>query len=219
MIIFLTGGSRGIGKHIKETFEENGYKVIAPSRIELDLSDHLSVEKYIKQCKHTPDVIINNAGINSVEEIMDFNRDTFINMMDVNLVSHITLTRDFLKKSKSCNKMLNVINIGSIRIHEFKRGRLHYTMSKACLDIFTKYLIHELGDDRLICNTVSPGYVSTDMLTRNNDDTKLRSMMQSVPLERFCNPSEVVDLIYHLAIDNKYINGQNIIIDGGKQCK
>ena len=219
MIIFLTGGSRGIGKHIRKTFEENGCKVIAPSRIELDLSDHLSVEEYTKHCKYIPDVIINNAGINTVEEIMDFNRDTFINMMDVNLVSHVTLTKEFLKKSKSHNKMLIVINIGSIRINEFKRGRLHYTMSKACLDIFTKYLIHELGDDRLICNTVSPGYVSTDMLTRNNDDAKLRSMMQSVPLERFCSPSEVAGLIYHLAIDNKYINGQNIFIDGGKACR
>ena len=95
---------------------------------------------------------------------------------------------------------------------------MHYTMSKACLDIFTKYLVHELGDDRLICNTVSPGYVATDMLTRNNDDAKLRSMMQSVPLERFSSPTEIAELVYHLAVDNKYINGQNIIIDGGKSC-
>ena len=150
---------------------------------------------------------------------MDFSRDTFMKMIDVNFISHVMLTKEFLKKSKCSNKKLSVVNIGSIRIQEIKKGRIHYTISKACLDIFTKYLIHEMGDERLRCNTVSPGYVSTDMLTRNNDQAKLEKMMSSVPMERFCNPKEIAESVFSIAVENTYLNGQNIIIDGGKSCR
>jgi len=219
MIVFLTGGSRGIGKHIKKIFETEGYKVIAPSRKEMDLSSIDSITNYINNCEICPDVIINNAGTNSIESVLDFSRDTFLNMMDVNFISHVTITNHFVKKSKLLNKELSIVNIGSIRIQEMKKGRIHYTIAKTCMDIYTKYLIHEYGDDLIRCNTVSPGYVATDMLTRNNDHDKLKKMLSSVPLERFCNPREIAESVYNIAVDNKYINGQNIIIDGGKACR
>lgn len=219
MIVFLTGGSRGIGKHIKKVFLNKGWEVISPTSSELDLGDVESVIKYTSKANFVPDVIINNAGTNTVENVIDFSRDTFMRMMDINFISHVMLTKEFLKKSKCNNKRLSVINIGSIRIQEMKKGRIHYTISKACLDIFTKYLIHEMGDERLRCNTISPGYVATDMLTRNNDQDKLKDMMNSVPLERFCNPIEIAEAAFHIAVENTYLNGQNIVIDGGKSCR
>jgi NAD(P)-dependent dehydrogenase (short-subunit alcohol dehydrogenase family) len=219
MIVFLTGGSRGIGKHIKKVFEEKGFDVIAPTRQELDLSSFESITNYITDCKICPDVVINNAGVNHVENVLDFSRNTFYNMMNVNFISHVTITNHFVKKSKTLNKKLSIINIGSIRIQEIKTGRIHYTIAKTCMDIYTKYLIHEYGNSLIRCNTVSPGYVATDMLVRNNEQDKLKKMLSSVPLERFCNPIEIAKAVYNIAIDNRYINGQNIIIDGGKACR
>jgi NAD(P)-dependent dehydrogenase (short-subunit alcohol dehydrogenase family) len=219
MIVFLTGGSRGIGKHIKQIFESKGDKVICPSRETLDLSDISSVERYISNVDFIPDIVINNAGVNTVEEIKYFSRDTFIKMMDINFISHVLLTKEFLNRSICEDKKLNVVNIGSIRMEQLKRGRIHYTLSKICMDVFTKYLIHELGNSHLICNTVSPGYVATDMLVKNNNQQKVKSMLESVPLERFCNPEEIANVVYNLSVQNKYINGQNIIVDGGLTCR
>ena len=64
-IVFITGASRGIGKTIAALLKKKGYKIIAPTRSELDLSDNQSVAKYLNDHKHLPvDIIINNAGIN-----------------------------------------------------------------------------------------------------------------------------------------------------------
>lgn len=219
MLVFLTGGSRGIGEHIRKIFKEKGFDVVSPTRQEMDLSSVESITNYITNCGICPDVIVNNAGSNSVESVLDFSRDTFLDMMDTNFISHVTITNHFVKKSKSLNKQLSIVNIGSIRIQEMKAGRIHYTIAKTCMDIYTKYLIHEYGNELIRCNTVSPGYVATDMLTRNNDQDKLKKMLSSVPLERFCSPREIAESVYNIAVDNKYINGQNIIIDGGKACR
>lgn len=218
-VLFLTGGSRGIGKSIKDHFEKNSWKVISPTRKELDLGVHDSVKDYMKNINFIPDVIINNGGISFVEDLLDFSRENFLKIMDTNFISHVYITKEFLKKSKCENKEISIINISSIRTYEIKRGRMYYSLSKLCLEMLTKYIIHEIGDSRVRCNNILPGHISTDMLVKNNDNEKLKKMLNSIPAERFCSPSELSKTIFQISVNNKYINGQNIIIDGGKSCK
>lgn len=218
-ILFLTGGSRGIGKAIKDYFELKSWTVISPTRKELDLENHDSVKDYMKNTNCVPDVIINNGGISFVEDILDFKRENFLKVMDTNFISHVYITKEFLKKTKCENKEISIINISSIRSYEIKKGRMYYSLSKLCLEMLTKYIIHEIGDSRVRCNNILPGHISTEMLVKNNDNEKLKKMLNNIPAERFCSPSELSKIIFQISVDNKYINGQNIVVDGGKSCK
>lgn len=217
--IFLTGASRGIGKNIKQYFLEKGHDVYSPSREELDLSDTASVKDFIHSNEYDADVVINNASINTVETVSDFDPESFYKMMNVNFISPVMITNSFIENSINCGKGMSILNFGSIRMTDIKKGRFHYTMSKTCMDTYTKYVVHETENNNIICNTISPGYVNTDMLSRNNGDEKLKQMLGTVPLGRFADPMEIAKLCYFLCIDNTYINGQNIIVDGGRLCK
>jgi NAD(P)-dependent dehydrogenase (short-subunit alcohol dehydrogenase family) len=218
MNIFLTGGNRGIGEHIKKIFQENSHTVLSPTRQELELSSLDNVSSYLNDCDFDADIVINNAGINVVEDLSNFKVETFNNVMNVNFLSHVLITNKFIDKAILNNKKLFILNIGSIRIDKLKKGRIHYTISKSCLDILTRYIVQEHSDKNIYCNTISPGYVETDMLYQNNSDDKIKEMLNQVPLKTFANPEEIAKLAYYLCVNNSYINGQNINIDGGITC-
>jgi NAD(P)-dependent dehydrogenase (short-subunit alcohol dehydrogenase family) len=184
MNIFLTGGTRGIGEHIKKIFQENSHTVLSPTRQELELSSLDNVSSYLNDCDFDADIVINNAGINVVEDLSNFKVETFNNVMNVNFLSHVLITNKFIDKAILNNKKLFILNIGSIRIDKLKKGRIHYTISKSCLDILTRYIVQEHSDKNIYCNTISPGYVETDMLYQNNSDDKRNVKPSSI--KNFC---------------------------------
>ena len=89
--IFLTGGSRGIGKKIKEVFCENGAKVIAPERSRLDLSRTDSIEKYLEEEDLQIDIFVHCAGINELADIQDINLDIINRVFQVNYNAPVML--------------------------------------------------------------------------------------------------------------------------------
>ena len=94
--VLITGASRGIGKAIAEKFKEEGYILVCPTRQEMDLSDPRSVEVYIANHKDEYfDVIVNNAGVNEINEITQIKDDELTQMMQINLISPIRLLRGF----------------------------------------------------------------------------------------------------------------------------
>lgn len=99
--VLITGASRGIGKAIAEKFKEEGYILVCPTRKEMDLSDPRSVEVYIANHKDEYfDVIVNNAGVNEINEITQIKDDELTQMMQINLISPIRLLRGFIGKMK-----------------------------------------------------------------------------------------------------------------------
>ena len=86
----ITGGSRGIGKAIAMKFEEHGLEVVTPTRQELDLRDKLSVQAYVDAHKEECfDIIVNNAGINDINEIGNITDDEIDSMITINLIAPI----------------------------------------------------------------------------------------------------------------------------------
>src|SRR3989344_2607412 len=108
--VFITGGSRGIGEAIV-TLLKKDYTVISPTRLELDLSDNESIEKYVqKHKKDKIDIIINNAGINFpqwIEEMSDENIET---TLQINLEAPIRLVRGLIgqMKKRRWGRILNM---------------------------------------------------------------------------------------------------------------
>lgn len=209
MKILLTGGSRGIGKSIFDKFTKEGHEVIAPSRDELNLSEDFDIN--FKQV----DVVINNAGINFPQSILDLSYEEEI--MKVNYFSPLRITQHFLPHMKQ-QYYGRILNIGSIWVDFAKPGRSAYSASKNALHALTKAITSEYATYNILANTLSPGFIMTDMTIQNNSEEDLRDIRTKIPIGRLGYPDEVAELAYFLTVQNSYISGQNIIIDGGYSC-
>ena len=209
MRILITGGSRGIGSDICEIFKKYGHEVIAPTREELDLSQPFSF------IPDKIDILINNAGINIIDSI--FKCENYEEIMTVNYFSPLRLFKLCLPHMKKQNYG-RVVNIGSVWVDYAKPGRSSYSASKNALHSLTKAITAEYGTYNILANTVSPGFFITDMTFQNNTEEDLKDLRSKIPLGRLGYTNEVADLVYYLSVNNSYISGQNIVIDGGYSC-
>jgi 3-oxoacyl-[acyl-carrier protein] reductase len=208
MKVLVTGGSRGIGKAIVTLFKEKGHDVYSPSREKLDLTKDFTL------VKTNFDIIINNAGVNPLKHIKEINDNE---VMKVNYQSPLSIIQQCLPY------MLNkgygrILNIGSIWIELAKPKRLAYSASKNAIHALTKSIVAEYGDQGIIANTVSPGFIGTDLTYQNNSELEIQNLINQIPLKRLGTSEEVAKLVYQLTVENNFIAGQNIIIDGGYSC-
>ena len=166
--VLLTGGSRGIGLSIKNRFREEGCNVIAPSRNQMDLSSRESISQFLNQLEDPIDILINNAGVNIIDSLLEIRNEDFEQTLNVNtlaplLLSQYCINNYFLKKGKGC-----IINIGTLWLSRTRNGRATYSMSKSALESLTKSIAVEFGDRNIRCNMVSPGFIGTDLTYQNN---------------------------------------------------
>jgi len=214
--VLLTGGSRGIGKAIKEKFLSEGYDVYSPTREELDLSDNQSISSFIKKNKSVRfDVIVNNAGINDINILVDVSHKEIDSMIQINLKAPILLLQAFIPSMKK-NNYGRIVNIGSIWAVVSKQGRGLYSSVKNGLHGITNTLALELGEFNILVNTVCPGFTLTELTQKNNSPEEIDTISKQIPLKRMARPEEIAGFVVYLCSDkNTYITGQKICIDGG----
>ena len=235
----ITGGSKGIGKGIVEKFAQEGcniaftYLSSESSAIEVEKnakSYGVKVIKYKSDASNfdqsselienvmkdfgSYDILINNAGITRDNLLLRMDEDSWKKVIDINLNSCFNLTkcaiREFMKKKDGV-----IINISSIVGVKGNAGQSNYSASKAGINGFTKSVALELGSRNIRCNAIAPGFIETDM-TSQGDGKLLESWIESIPLKRAGNVSDVANLCSYLASDKaSYITGQIIKVDGG----
>lgn len=208
MRVLVTGGSRGLGKAIAKEFSKHGHVVYKPTRQDLDLTGKMSL-KFAEF-----DAVICNAGINTIKSITEISDEE---VMRVNYTSHLEIIQQCLPFMVK-QGFGRIVNIGSIWIDSAKPGRLAYSASKSALHALTKAITAEYGSDGVIANTVSPGFILTDLTKQNNSPDDIERLERSIPVGSLGLPTDVAKLVYSLTFDNRYIAGQNIIIDGGFSC-
>lgn len=212
--VLLTGGSRGIGREIKNVLGKN-YKVISPTRKELDLLDDNSINLFIEKCKKEKiNIIINNAGINQPQWIGELTDQNIRDTIQINLTAPIKIIRGLVKGMKK-DKWGRIVNIASI-FGVIARGKqAMYSSTKHGIIGLTKALALELASDNILVNSISPGFTDTD-LVRINPPEKIKALEKEIPLKRLAKTKEIADLVAFLISDkNTYITGENIVIDGG----
>ena len=217
--VLITGGSRGIGAAIRSELTGRGYRVIAPSRAELDLSSGESVHKYLSEsAPHGVDVLVNNAAVNAPQKIEDATAQAWDLACQVNLRAAFDLTRFFAPRMAE-RGFGRILNISSILALVAKPGRSVYSMTKAALDALTRTAAVEFGRGGVLVNSLAPGYVDTDLTRANNTAEEIAKIVQTIPVGRMASPADLAKAAAFLVSDeNAYITGQTIAADGGFTC-
>jgi 3-oxoacyl-[acyl-carrier protein] reductase len=217
--IFITGGSRGIGKTIAEQFCISGGKVIAPTHGELDLNDVSSINNYMVANKFEPSIIIFNAAINNKLSLENISEKDLIETFQINLFSSIQILKHFLPNMKK-ERRGKIIFISSLYAIVSKENRVLYSSSKNSVTGLMKTLSLELADFNILVNAVAPGYVMTDMTRKNLSSGEISEILNLIPTKKFQTEAEIANLVMFLASEyNQNITGQLIAVDGGFLCR
>jgi 3-oxoacyl-[acyl-carrier protein] reductase len=215
----VTGASRGIGKSIKESLLNEQIEVFSPSRNELDLSSSESIDNFLTNLSTPVDILVNNAGILKVGRYNELSSDDFQEILQINVVAPFKLISGIVESMKR-KKFGRIINISSIWGQKSREGRSIYSSSKAALDALTKSLALEFASYNVLINSVAPGYVDTELITKYNTDLELEKIKKTIPIQRFAKKIEISELVKFLCSEeNSYITGQIVTIDGGYICK
>ena len=215
----ITGGGRGIGLAITSLFRLNDIEVMAPSRLELDLSSEKSIVNYCSVQSGAFDILINNAGVNPINDFVSLQQTEINETIFVNFQAPFLLTK-LLVPAMITQKYGRIINISSIWSVVSKSKRSIYASTKAAINAFTRTLAVELGPHNILVNAVAPGFVNTELTKKNNSQAELKKIAELIPLKRLAEPSEIANLVYFLCSEkNSFITGQTILIDGGYTCQ
>lgn len=228
MKALVTGGTRGIGKSISQTLLREGYEVMITGTsidlsdnnafrcFEVDFKNKHSTEKFLQEAKSfQPEILINNAGINIIDNFTDIKEQDFDNVMRVNLKIPFLISQLVIPGMKE-NNFGRIVNIGSIFSSVSKERRASYSASKFGLVGLTKALSAELSEFNILANCVSPGVIETRLTKEILGIKGISEMKKKIPQGRLGSVEEVAELVFWLASkNNSYITGQNILIDGG----
>lgn len=213
--VLITGASRGIGKACAEVFASNGYSVLAPGRQELNLLYKNSVYNYISNLQSNVDVLINNAGINPLNNIGEIDFFQAHQLMDTNFWASVYLIELLAPKMKE-RGYGRIVNLSSIWSDVSKQGRAMYASSKSAINAFTRTAAIEYANANVLINAVAPGYVNTELTRVNNSPAQIDAIKSNLPINRLAEPREIAELVYFLGSDkNTFVTGQVIFADGG----
>lgn len=231
-VVLVTGGSRGIGKSIAESFADGGANVIVTyknaidenyfdtkriRRHKCDVSDLKSVqeivESIIKEFSKI-DVLVNNAGITKDGLLLRMSEEDWDAVLDTNLKGVFNMTKVVSRNmmSKRYGKIINITSIAGIMGNP---GQANYVASKAGVIGFTKAVAKELASRNIYVNAIAPGFIETEMTGKLSDEVK-QNYLNSIPLKRFGSAQEISNAVKFFASDNSnYITGQTLCVDGG----
>ncbi len=237
-IAYVTGGMGGIGTAICQRLHKEGFKVIAgcgPTRdhakwlaeqTALGYTFHASVGNvgdwdstvaaFTKtRAEHgTVDVLVNNAGITKDRMFLKMTRDDWDAVIETNLNSMFNVTKqvvaDMVEKGWG-----RIINISSVNGEKGQAGQTNYSAAKAGMHGFTMALAQEMASKGVTVNTVSPGYIGTDMVKSIREDV-LAKIVGTIPVKRLGEPSEIASIIAWLASnEGGYSTGADFSVNGG----
>ncbi|QOI43074.1 SDR family NAD(P)-dependent oxidoreductase [Leptospira interrogans] len=231
-VILITGGSRGIGRQLATEFLELGGRVIITGTstelseeflhpnltyYSVDFQNRDALKSFIGYLEGLEkiDVCVNNAGINRINYIENTLEQDWNDMQSVNVNAPFFITRTVSRIMKK-NLYGRIVNIASIFGSVSREKRSIYTMTKYAVRGLTVSSSNELAKYNVLVNTVSPGFVMTDLTKKNLSESEIKQLESQIPIGRLARPEEMAKVVLFLASDyNTYLTGQNIIVDGG----
>ncbi|NPA55662.1 MAG: 3-oxoacyl-ACP reductase FabG [Epsilonproteobacteria bacterium] len=237
--VLITGASRGIGAEIAKYLANEGLKVWINYRSNSTLADELQNQiqsagkeaavlgfdvtdekAFIDGIKTIIDsdgelsYLVNNAGITNDKLAMRMSVEDFQKVIDANLTSTFIGCREALKVM-SKKRFGAVVNVASVVAQMGNMGQANYVASKGGVVAMTKTFALEGAARNIRFNSVTPGFIQTDMTANLNEKVK-DAMMERIPLKRFAKAQEVASAVAFLLSDEaSYITGESLKVNGG----
>jgi NAD(P)-dependent dehydrogenase (short-subunit alcohol dehydrogenase family) len=236
--ILVTGSTRGIGKQVAEdllalgarvlltgthadeikSLNEDAEKKDLPKKYFcVDLSDNRSVDQFLSELQEEEHIhgLVNNAGINRLNYIDEVQTDDWNDMIAVNLSAPFKMIREISVKMKH-QRYGRIVNVASIFSKISKERRSVYSATKFGLHGLTVGVSNDLARHGILVNTLSPGFVLTDLTRKNLNEEEREKISSQIPCQRLADVTDISNVALFLLSDlNKYLTGQNIIVDGG----
>jgi len=239
-IALVTGGTGGIGSSICKQLCADGFTVvanyIAPEEAkaqawlateraagrdvhiaEGDVSNYDSCMAMVAKVKAeigTISVLVNNAGITKDGVFKRMPLENWMDVLNINLNSVFNVTRQILDDMLA-QGWGRVINMSSVNGQKGQFGQTNYSAAKAGMHGFTKALAQETAAKGITVNTISPGYIGTEMVMAIKQEVR-DQIISTIPVGRLGKPEEIAKLVSYLASDDAaFITGSNIAINGG----
>jgi acetoacetyl-CoA reductase len=237
-VAYVTGGMGGIGTAICQRLHKDGFKVIAGCGPTRDFDKWLAEQKALgytfyasvgnvadwnstveafgkAKAEHgSIDVLVNNAGITRDRMFLKMTRVDWDAVIDTNLNSMFNVTKQVVPEmvEKGWGR---IIQISSVNGNKGQAGQTNYSAAKAGMHGFSMALAQEMATKGVTVNTVSPGYIGTDMVKAIREDV-LAKIVATVPVKRLGEPSEIASIIAWLASDEGgYATGADFSVNGG----
>ncbi len=237
-VAYVTGGMGGIGTAICQRLFNDGFTVIAgcgPTRDHAKWLDEQKAEGFTfyasvgnvgdwdstveafaaVKAEHGPiNVLVNNAGITRDGQFHRMSKADWDAVISTNLNSMFNVTKQVVGDMIEA-KWGRIINISSVNGQKGQFGQVNYSTAKAGLHGFTMALAQELAAKGVTVNTVSPGYIGTDMVKAIRQDV-LDKIVGTIPVKRLGEPSEIASIISWLAsVEGGYSTGADFSVNGG----
>ena len=237
-VAYVTGGMGGIGTSICQRLAKEGFTVVAgcgPSRdhqkwldeqAALGYKFHVSVgnvadwdstvEAFEKVRNEIGpiDVLVNNAGITRDGLFRKMSREDWRAVIDTNLNSLFNVTKQVIEGMIERN-WGRIVNISSVNGQKGQFGQTNYSTAKAGIHGFTMALAQEVASKGVTVNTVSPGYIGTEMVRAMRADV-LEKIVATIPVRRLGTPEEIGAMVAWIASDDAgFATGADFSLNGG----
>ena len=237
-VAYVTGGMGGIGTSICQRLAKEGFKVIAgcgPTRDHAkwiaeqaalgytfsasvgnvgDWDSTVAAFQAVLAEHGRVDVLVNNAGITRDGQFRKMSKADWDAVISTNLDSMFNVTKQVIEGMIERN-WGRIINISSVNGQKGQFGQTNYSTAKAGLHGFTMALAQEVASKGVTVNTVSPGYIGTDMVKAIRPEV-LEKIVGTVPAKRLGTPEEIASICAWLASDEGgYATGADFSVNGG----
>jgi 3-oxoacyl-[acyl-carrier protein] reductase len=227
-VVLITGARKGIGRHLAEHFLGKGAIVEGCSRQESDLTgdrythhlvdvtseeDVRAMMASIGSRHRRLDVVINNAGIASMNHVLLTPLSSAEQIMATNFLGTFLICREAAKLMR-LRKRGRIVNVGSIASPMRLAGEAVYAASKSAVVTFTEVLARELAEWGITCNVVAPTPIDTDLI-RGVPSEKIQRIMAQLPVRRAGRYEDVAHVIdFFVDPGSDFITGQIIYLGG-----
>ncbi len=243
-VVLVTGASRGIGRGVAEVLAEEGAhvavnyvssaakadEVVEAIRqrdrraiaVQADVTNRQQVEAMVGRVTRELgpiDVLVNNAGVESIVPFLELDDAEWQRVTDVNLKGEWlcgqVVARDWVAKGRGGT----IVNIGSVQAGMVLPGRTHYAPTKRGVEALTRNMAAELADYGIRVNCIHPGLFDTDMTQWVMGDAEiLPIVLDKIALKRAAQPRELGPaVVFFASDDSSFVTGQCLYVDGGME--
>jgi acetoacetyl-CoA reductase len=237
-VAYVTGGMGGIGTTMCQRLHRDGFTVVAGCGPSRDYAKWLAEQKALGYEFHSSagnvgdwastvaafqriraelgpiDVLVNNAGITRDAVFRKMTREDWDAVIETNLTSLFNVTKQVIDDMVE-RGWGRIINISSVNGEKGQFGQTNYSAAKAGMHGFTMALAQEVAAKGVTVNTVSPGYIATEMVKKIRQDV-LDKIVSGIPVKRLGTPDDIASIVSWLASEESgFATGADFSVNGG----